>query len=78
MQDLVPLNELFSTEEINNIIDKGLSLGIERARDENIDVDVTYSIQNGNDKEMNQYANRLNNKSLNENEQSIIDRYKDM
>lgn len=74
----LPLNELFSEEELDKIIDRGISLGSERARDENIKFQIQYTISNGNSSVVAGYAERLNTNTLNTREQSIINKYKDM
>ena len=78
MSDNIALNELFSEDELNTILDKGISLGIERAKDENINFEINYDLRNGNGQTVDEYTKRLNNKTLNDREQSIINKYEKM
>jgi len=76
--ETLPLNKLFSEDELDKIIDIGIFLGSERAKDENIDFEIQYNINNGNNSVVDNYAKRLNTDTLNTHEQSIINKYKDM
>ena len=78
LQETMPLNELFSEEELDKIIDNGISLATERAKDEGIDFELKYNLNNGNNNIVNGYTKRLNTNTLNKKEQSIINKYKDM
>ena len=85
MKEILPLNELFSEDEINKIIDTGVSLASERAReqeskrarDEGIEFEVKYNLNNGNNHIVDEYAQRLNTDTLTAKELSVINKYKD-
>ncbi len=78
MKEILPLNELFSEDEINKIIDTGVSLASERARDEGIEFEVKYNLNNGNNHIVDEYAQRLNTDTLTPKELSVINKYQDM
>jgi len=69
------LNEMFNEQELNEIIDKGLILGIERAKDENILDEINYNIKNGEHSQLKNYKKRLYSNTLNEKEKEIINKY---
>ena len=72
------LNDIFNDKELNEIIEKGLKIGLERANDENILNDIDYNIKNGEHSELDDYKKRLYSNSLNQREKNIIEKYRDI
>ena len=70
------LNEIFNEKELNGIIDNGLKLGIERAKDENILDEIDYNLKNGENNELENYKNRLCSNNLTNKDKELIHKYK--
>jgi hypothetical protein len=78
MEEVLIKDLLKDNIELNQSIDKGISLGVERAKDENINFAVNYNIKNGNNTNIDDYNSRLVNGKLAPKEQKIINKYKDL
>ena len=76
--ETISLNKLFTQVELNKIIKNGIKTGVERANDEGLIFNINYSTLNGNNAEAYDYTNRLMNDSLNDKDNSIINKYKEL
>ena len=75
---MVSIKDVFTSNELDEIINKGVLLGLERAKDENIELDIDYHLSNGEDNNIEEYKKRLNNNSLNDYDKKIINKYKEL
>jgi len=70
------ISEIFTPDELNEIIENGIKRGIEIAKDE-MDIDkIEYNLKNGENINLKNYRQRLQKNNLNSKDKSIINKYK--
>jgi hypothetical protein len=67
-----------SGKSLEDIINSGIADGVELAQDDGIDVILSCQVSNGDSSKMQDYKDRLMNKELNDNDNTIISKYQDL
>ncbi|MFA6396548.1 MAG: hypothetical protein WCW84_11335 [Sulfurimonas sp.] len=78
MEKTYTILDILSEENILEMISLAAKDGSELAAAEGIEFDISYNTCNGNTETVNSYKKRLANNSLNQSDESIIQKYKAM